>query len=152
MVSVRLDRGASGRIPAVVVAATAVILLFMATRLTPSEKGFGTHCQLGLAPCLVPVVTGYPCPTCGMTTAFSLAVRGRWIHAFEAQPAGLVFAAVVFAAALLTGYGAVTGSTWRPNPQFFSFPRIAVATVLTALIGWGLKVAFGIWSGTLPLW
>ena len=44
--------------------------LWLATRLEPSPTGWGTHMQLGLPPCGFLVLTGRPCPSCGMTTAF----------------------------------------------------------------------------------
>ena len=49
------------------------------------------------------VVWGLPCPTCGMTTAFAHTVRGRWLAAARAQPAGFVAA---IATALLAGVSA----------------------------------------------
>ena len=34
-----------------------------------------THRQLGLPPCTFYLLTGVPCPSCGMTTSFALLVR-----------------------------------------------------------------------------
>ena len=37
-------------------------MLGLAAYLKPSHAGFGTHQQLGMQPCGMLVVTGYPCP------------------------------------------------------------------------------------------
>lgn len=129
-----------------------LVLLAFAARLHPNESGLGTHEQVGLGPCLAPILTGYPCPTCGMTTAVAHAVRGQWIMGFQAQPAGLALAITVAAVALMGGWGAITGRTWRLNPLIFSLDRMAVAAVAIWLLGWGYKVASGQLNGTLPLW
>ena len=65
---------------------------------TPSPTGIGTHRQLGYPACLSPLLTGYPCPTCGMTTSFAHAVRGQFLRAFHAQPAGFALFLLMVAA------------------------------------------------------
>lgn len=55
-------------------------------------KSMATHTQLGLQPCNMVVMTGKPCPACGMTTSFSLLVHGdipnslraNWVGTFTA--------------------------------------------------------------------
>ncbi|MBI4576046.1 MAG: DUF2752 domain-containing protein [Planctomycetes bacterium] len=80
-------------------ALAAASVLGLALRLDPDPRGLGTHEQLGLLPCGFHALTGLPCPSCGMTTAFALAVRGRLGPAFLAQPAG----ALLYAATALGG-------------------------------------------------
>src|SRR6516162_9941646 len=41
-----------------------------------SPRTMATHTQLGIPPCNFVVLTGKPCPACGMTTSFALLVRG----------------------------------------------------------------------------
>jgi hypothetical protein len=67
--------------------------------LVPDARGHGTHEQLGLPPCTTFRLFGFPCPFCGMTTAFVLMAHAHPIHAFQTQPAGaLAFPlAIVFA-------------------------------------------------------
>ncbi|MFN6312692.1 MAG: DUF2752 domain-containing protein [Planctomyces sp.] len=60
--------------------------------LSPDDSGSGTHRQLGLPECLLLQATGVRCPTCGMTTAFSHFVRGHWLAALQANPAGALLA------------------------------------------------------------
>lgn len=64
---------------------------------TPRARA--THTQLGLAPCQFLSATGKPCPSCGMTTSFSLLVRGDVAGSLRANWAGTVIA-VLWAVAL----------------------------------------------------
>jgi hypothetical protein len=66
----------------------------LAASLQPDPRGFGTHRQLGLPPCIVRLVFGIPCPSCGMTTSFACLTRGQFEDAFRANPAGLLLALV----------------------------------------------------------
>lgn len=66
----------------------------LALYLTPDPSGSGTHQQLGLPPCTMKVLTGFPCPSCGMTTSFSNFVRGNLFAAFVANPAGVLLATI----------------------------------------------------------
>jgi len=143
-VGMRVIAGAVG------MACTGILLL--AAYLSPDPRGLGTHEPLGIGPCLIPITTGYPCPTCGMTTAFAYAVRGRWISSFDAQPAGLILATVITLVGILGMLGAIRGRTWRPDPSVLSTNRLAVMAVAVCLLGWSYKVASGRLAGTLPLW
>ncbi len=67
-------------------------LLFVATRVKPDPRGYGTHEQLGLTPCAVRAILNIPCPTCGGTTSFAHFVRGDWRAAFNANSAAFVCA------------------------------------------------------------
>ena len=90
------------RIGFAILAAVCLSVLVVAAFLKPSPEGLGTHTQLGKPACGFYERTGYPCPTCGMTTAFSHTVRGQLFQAFAVQPAGAL-------AALLCAAGAVGG-------------------------------------------
>jgi hypothetical protein len=105
------------------VAAGCLTLLIVAASLTPDAAGHGTHQQLGLPPCGWLLATGYPCPTCGMTTAFAASAEGNFLTAFVTQPIGALLAvatAVVFWIALhIAAFGSRLGSVvarlWRPR-------------------------------------
>ena len=62
--------------------------------------GTGSHEELGLPPCGFLATTGYPCPTCGCTTAVSNFSHGHILRSFLTQPFG--FAVALLAAALLS--------------------------------------------------
>ncbi len=63
-------------------------VLLLSRWLQPDPRGFGTHEQLYLQPCNFHALTGLPCPSCGMTTAFAHMARGEVLQAFKAQPMG----------------------------------------------------------------
>src|SRR5690606_38667936 len=72
-------------------AATALLaatMLAVALWLTPEPRGIGTHEELGLPPCRFVTAWQIRYPSCGMTTAWSHAVRGQMDHALAANVGG----------------------------------------------------------------
>jgi hypothetical protein len=65
-----------GRLLLAAIGLAACAALATATTLTPDARGYGTHEQLGWAPCWFRGAMGRPCPSCGMTTSWAHAVRG----------------------------------------------------------------------------
>ncbi|MBI3464511.1 MAG: DUF2752 domain-containing protein [Planctomycetes bacterium] len=65
-------------------------VLGVARWLEPDQRGYGTHEQFGLPPCAFRVLTGIPCPACGLTTSFAYSVRGQLENAAAANVAGCV--------------------------------------------------------------
>ena len=65
-------------------------VLGVARWLEPDQRGYGTHEQFGLPPCAFRVLTGIPCPACGLTTSFAYAARGQLQSATAANFAGCV--------------------------------------------------------------
>jgi hypothetical protein len=74
--------------PYAAVAAGSAIVLSIARVLTPSPSGVGTHEQLGIPACVFLKVTGWRCPSCGLTTSFAYAAHFSFAEAFFAQPFG----------------------------------------------------------------
>ena len=129
---------------ALVLAALGLVgVLGVARRLEPDPRGFGTHTQLGLAPCAFALVTGHPCPTCGMTTSFAWFARGRFDRSWRANPAGSLLAPTCVALVPWLLAGAARG---RP-PGFRSLDRpligLVVATVALSLVSWTLRLILG---------
>lgn len=139
------------RLWAAAVALGCLALLGLSRWLEPDPRGLGTHEQLGGWQCVVPLVTGYPCPTCGMTTAFAHTVRGQWGAAFHAQPAGLVLCLAVMAAAGLALGVLASGKTWHLNWYRVSPAWVPLAVLGLLLLGWGYKIAAGLLDGSLPV-
>ena len=121
-------------------------LLTIAAILNPDPRGHGTHEQLGfgkfrLAPCGMYISTGYPCPTCGMTTAFAYTMRGNWVRAAAAQPSGFLLALLCGVVAIASAWTLVTGR----NPLVWLIFEITPYRLFAALVillfgGWGYKV------------
>ena len=126
-----------------------IAVLAVAGRLHPSGAGYGTHRELGLPTCGFLAQTGYPCPSCGMTTAFADMAHARCVDAFLAQPFGVVlFAAVAVLAAVGLGELATGRDViryLRPGAWW------AVVTISGMLLGWGFKIAYGLATGILPV-
>lgn len=125
------------RLVAAAVLAVSCFFLGLAAWLEPDSRGLGTHQQLGLPPCSSMMLLGYPCPTCGMTTAFAHAVRGRFVAAFGAQPAGFLLALVAVIAAGASLSVVVSGRVWTVN-----WFRLSPATLLIVVIA----IVMGSWS------
>ena len=117
-----------------------VAVLGVACRLTPDPRGFGTHTQLGLAPCAFKVITGTACPTCGMTTSFAWFARGRLGRSWRANPAGALLAPVclVMVPWLLTGAarGRPVGSRSVEGPVLV----VVSAAVALSLLFWTIRL------------
>ncbi|MCP4713230.1 MAG: DUF2752 domain-containing protein [Planctomycetes bacterium] len=107
----KTDSNIKYRIGCGIAASACLITLAFAAWANPDPRGHGTHTQLGMPVCGFLERTGYPCVTCGMTTAFSHVVRGQILQAFVVQPAGALLAiSCMFTLALgslatLTGKG-----------------------------------------------
>lgn len=90
-------------------------------------------------PCAVRMVTGIPCPACGLTTASVALVRGHVVEAAAANPMVFVLALVAVAAGVVAVLQARGFLAPRPWPE----PRRNVALGLVALVvvvseGWQL--------------
>ena len=92
----------------IVLALGCLAVLGSAMGITPDSSGMGTHEQLGIRQCGFLQRTNYPCMTCGMTTSFALAVRGRLLASFLNQPAGAILALGTMALALYFTYISIT--------------------------------------------
>lgn len=128
------------RLWAALVLGVCLAILALAAWLEPDPKGFGTHCQLGLAPCSLPATLGIPCAGCGMTTAFAHTVRGQWWAALQAQPAGWVLCLATLVSAGLALSALISGRPWRLNLYRATPFRITLVVVGLLLGGWAYKI------------
>ncbi len=128
------------RMAGAVVLAACFFLFVVASRLEPAVSGIGTHEQMGLPPCGMAMLWGVPCPTCGMTTAFAYAARGRLSSAFHAQPAGLALVISVAVTAVAAGATLVTGRTYRVNWYRLSPAGVGFGAMGVLLAGWAYKI------------
>ena len=143
-------RGTAGlRLRGALLAVPSVTVLALAYSLAPRKVGHGTHEDLGIPPCAFLSRTGYPCPSCGLTTSFAAMAHGRVRRAFVAHPLGVAFFVAV-AAVGLVGLGELAGGR---DLLRFLYPGAwwAVVALVGLLGGWGFKIVHGLLSGALPL-
>ena len=101
-----------------------------------------THRQLGLPPCTFKDLTGYPCPSCGMTSSFALAIRGDLWHSAQANFVGTLLALGCLAFIPWGLACALTGRLLGVR----NFERLLVRAVIAFLI-----LMFGRWGIVLAL-
>ncbi|HID23661.1 MAG TPA: DUF2752 domain-containing protein [Planctomycetaceae bacterium] len=117
-----------------------LVVFAVAFVLTPSPSGIGTHEQLGLPRCSFRLLTGLPCPSCGMTTSFAWFVRGEFRRAFACHIGGtLLAAAAALAVPVCLVVAAVGKRGWlRPLGRLAVGVLILVACV--SLIQWAIRL------------
>lgn len=128
------------RITAAGIAAGCAMLLAIALLLNPSPDGLGTHQQLNLPSCGWVSLMDIPCMTCGMTTAYSHAVRGSILSAILAQPLGGVLALATAMTMLGSVHVAITGARLEALVGRLWTRRTIWILVLFALASWGFKI------------
>jgi hypothetical protein len=102
----------------------------------------GTHQQLGLEPCNMVVLTGKPCPACGMTTSFALLVHGDVANSLRANWVGTLFCASLFVLAPWAAVSAWRGRLlWVRNGELFA--TILLSSLLLLMMGRWAWVVFG---------
>jgi hypothetical protein len=107
--------------------------------LAPAPTGMGTHTAIGLPPCGMLVMTGHPCPTCGVTTSFALAAHGRIGEAFVNQPFGLAVFVCVLGGLLLSGFTLIAGRSWAPLVTVNRVLATVILLAVIAAVSWGYK-------------
>jgi len=123
------------RIGCGVAASICLIALAVAAYAEPDPRGFGTHTELGMPVCGFQERTGYPCVTCGMTTAFSHVVRGQILQAFIAQPAGALLAIGCVFTLALGSLAALTGKGQNQFARLLNHACVHWAGVLMIVVG-----------------
>jgi len=132
----------TSRVSWFVLFAVPLAVVITAAMLTPSPAGHGTHTQLGLPPCGFLVFTGYPCPGCGLTTAFAHMVRLQLFGAWHANPFGIVLFTVTALTIPLSAIGFVRGWGVVATLDRLHAEKIAIGLSLLSLIVWGIRVGF----------
>jgi len=88
--------------------------------------------------------TGFPCPTCGMTTATLAFAQGRVLEAFYIQPACGLLCCIAVAAALVALIVAVSGVYFSFIRRFFAEVKlryIILALIVIVAAGWAVTLA-----------
>ena len=122
------------------IAALSVVTLGLARALTPSQTGFGTHQQLGLPPCTFLHWTGFPCPSCGLTTCFAFAAHGKFVAAFIAQPFGVLLFLLTALAVPAALYCLRRRIPWSAVIYARLTNRVMRVMLVLYLLSWGYKI------------
>lgn len=113
-----------------------LVPLAVAGWLRPSPLGFGTHRQLGLPPCTFVWLFGIRCPSCGMTTSWSHAVRGHWLASVRSNSGGAALAAVAMIAGPWLVASAIAGRWLVRPPSDRVIAALAIGFITITLIDW----------------
>jgi hypothetical protein len=117
--------------------------LAVACYLKPDPLNRGTHEQLGLPPCSVVVLFGHRCPACGMTTAWTHLVRGRWVAAFRANVGGALLGILDLIAVPWLLFSSARGRWlgWVPDTTVLAWVIGAIMAV--TLVDWAVRLMTG---------
>jgi len=116
-------------------------VVITATQVTPAPEGMGTHLQLGLPPCGFLVVTGIPCPGCGLTTSFAHMIRGQFTGATYANPFGVMLFLVTFFTIPVAAVGFYRGSPVLDTLEKLHAEKWAILLSVTSILVWVVRVA-----------
>ena len=107
----------------------------------PDARGYGTHEQLGLAPCRAMEWFGVPCPGCGVTTSVAHAAHGEFVASFTTQPFGLLVAAALPLGVAALWYAALRGEDCSATLSRWTSSRATLLLAAAAAFGWIWKLA-----------
>ena len=118
-----------------------VAVVITAALLTPNPLGHGTHMQLGLPPCGFLVITGYPCPGCGLTTAFSNMAHFNIVAAAHANPFGIPLFLTTVCMIPIALAGVIRGAHVLDTLEIFQADKIAILLACTSVLTWTVRIA-----------
>ncbi len=116
-------------------------MLSVAYCLQPAAIGLGTHQQLGLPPCTFVALYGIRCPSCGMTTSWSLLMHGRWLDSAQTNAGGFLLAVIAIAYLPASCYFFMVGRASRGGWFSLSLATGLVVAMLLAVAQWGIRLA-----------
>jgi len=128
------------RITMAIVAVTGWVLLGVAWGLSPDPRGYGTHEQLGFAPCGVTTWFGVRCPSCGMTTSFNRLSHGDLGGAFAANPGGALLGLAWFIAAPWLAISAWRGRWCGFEPQEWQVMLVGCVILSVSIVDWLIRL------------
>ena len=132
---------ANDRLTCYMLAGIAVLLIALSFWMAPDPRGYGSHEQLGLPPCVTLTALHAPCPFCGMTTSFCCLSHGRIVEAFRAHPAGPLLYLVLWLSLPFHLYWARTRRSLLAVATDWPLERPVTWVFVAVLAGWALKLA-----------
>ncbi len=107
----------------------------------------GTHQQLGLPPCTLLSICGFPCPSCGMTTSISLLVHGDLAAAWRANCAGTFLGGAGLVAMLWLALLAAGVPRWHHFSAESTILTLTVAAATAAAIRYAALIGAALAGG-----
>lgn len=139
--SVSYSLSKSNRALAAAAAVGVLALLITARCLEPSATGIGTHQQLGLPPCTSVVLFGVRCPSCGMTTSWALATRGRLLESMQINAGGFLLVLIAIAYLPASCYFLFKGKSSRGGWFSLALAIALISALAIAIIQWCIRLA-----------
>jgi hypothetical protein len=133
-------------LPYIIIIITFLMVATIGMIITPSLDGVGTHEKLGLPPCGFLVITGYPCPSCGLTTAFTLILHGRIIDAFIVQPFGVMLFIAFFIVSCMSVAALFMRLPFCLILDSRHFERVQMILLISMLLAWIYKIYIMKWK------
>lgn len=127
-------------------AAIPTAVLITAAFLTPDPSGHGTHTQLGLPPCGFLVITGCPCPGCGLTTAFAHLAHLDPVGAARANPFGIPLFLVSLFTIPVAIRGFVRGDAVLDTLDDHHAEKVAGLLAVSGVVIWSVRVAMHVFG------
>ncbi len=118
-----------------------VLALLVAARgLTPAERGYGTHQQLGLPACPSWTLWDAACPVCGMTTSWAWTTRGQWVLAARANAGGWILALIALAFVPASCYWLLANKALPGNRTWLMLGLLLWFALVVAVAQWGWRL------------
>ncbi len=121
-------------------------VIVTASTLTPNPIGHSTHTQLGLPPCGFLLLTGVPCPGCGLTTAFAHMANFDPIGAASANPFGIPLFLVSAFTIPFSAWGYLRGLRVIETLERFHFEKVAIMLSISSILVWGTRLLAMAWA------
>ena len=116
-------------------------LVVLGVYVPPDPRGYGTHEQFGMRPCMPMELWNFPCPGCGVTTAVAHAAHGDLAGSLRVQPFGLVVVLVLLGYAGWAVTGHLRGRDLWTSLQQFRWSRWASIAGALMAVAWLYKLA-----------
>lgn len=113
--------------------------------------GLFTVLVSGLVGCQFAIITGGPCPGCGLTRATLAIARGDLGAAFALQPFAFLVSPLFAACALGLARLYVTGTPWKASGPLRVWMGPVFAVLMLAMVAFWAARFLGFWGGPAPV-
>ncbi|NOY90582.1 MAG: DUF2752 domain-containing protein [Deltaproteobacteria bacterium] len=108
--------------------------------LTTARLDNTLHPLFGLPPCGFKLVTGLPCPGCGLTHSFTAMAHFDFVGAVLANPFGVILFLVSLTTIPLAALGFVRGWPVVDTLERLQFDKWAILLAITSVLVWIVRI------------